>query len=580
MGYTATAKSQASDGRKHAVTTMGHRGRNDGDSSERLSQVRAYHERSKHGFHAYAPGPGFLNWETQPDPFRRYQGAEQVPLPLGRDPTSGAFPELYQPTPPAVHPLCRDTVSALLELSFGLSAWKGYGGERWALRCNPSSGNLHPTEAYVVTAGIPELEAGAYHYVSYDHALERRNRSVLPEPGGILVALTSILWREAWKYGERAYRYCQHDVGHALGALRYAAAVLGWRIELLDEWSDEEVAALLGLDRDEDYPGAEREAPDLLCRILTAEKDPPRPAPEVWVTAAKKGQWAGRANILSRTHRHAWPAAEEMEKICRKPRTAPAGPYRAENHPALLVLRCETSANVLIRQRRSAQAFDGATSMTVDTFYRMLDTTLPRWGIPPFDAWPWPPRIHFCLFIHRIEGLAPGLYLFARSRSGAEELRRAVGTRSSANGRFEWTRPAGCPEHFLLYRLLQGDARLVAKVLSCHQDIAKDGAFSLGMVAEFDAALEEGPWVYRRLFWEAGLIGQGLYLEAEASGVRGTGIGCFFDDPVHKLLGLADSRLQSLYHFTAGKPLLDTRLESFPPYAHLSAARRSETQPC
>jgi SagB-type dehydrogenase family enzyme len=561
------------------VTTTEHRGRNEVDS-ERLRRVRAYHERSKHGFHGYAPGPGFLDWNTQPDPFRRYPGTEQVPLPLGQDRIPVAFPELYQPTPPAVQPLCRDTVSALLELSFGLSAWKGYGGERWALRCNPSSGNLHPTEAYVVTAGIPGLEAGVYHYVSHDHALERRNRAVLPEPGGILVALTSILWREAWKYGERAYRYCQHDAGHALGALRYAAAVLGWRIELLDEWGDKEIAALLGLDREEDYPGAEREAPDLLCRILIVEKDPPRPAPEVWVPAAKEGRWAGRANVLSRTHRHIWPAAEEMERVCRKPRTAPARRYQAENHPPLLVSRCKASANVLIRQRRSAQVFDGASSIRLDTFCRLLDATLPRWGILPFDAWPWPPRIHFCLFVHRVDGLLPGLYLFARSRTGDEELRRAVGSRLPANGRFEWARPAGGPEHFLLYRLLQGDARSAAKALSCHQDIAGDGAFSLGMVAEFDAALEEGPWGYRRLFWEAGLIGQVLYLEAEAAGIRGTGIGCFFDDPVHELLGLADSRLQSLYHFTVGKPLPDTRIESFPPYAHLSASRRSEARSC
>ncbi|TVR64991.1 MAG: hypothetical protein EA420_04215 [Candidatus Competibacteraceae bacterium] len=32
--------------------------------------------------------------------------------------------------------------------SLGLSAWKQHRGSRWALRCNPSSGNLHPTEGY------------------------------------------------------------------------------------------------------------------------------------------------------------------------------------------------------------------------------------------------------------------------------------------------------------------------------------------------------------------------------------------------------------------------------------------------
>jgi hypothetical protein len=96
------------------------------------------------------------------------------------------------------------------------------------------------------------------------------------------------------------------------------------------------------------------------------------------------------------------------------------------------------------------------------------------------------------------------------------------------------------------------------------------------MLAEFDDGLREGAWVYRRLFWESGLIGQALYLEAEAAGVRGTGIGCFFDDPVHALLGLSDTRLQSLYHFTVGGPLTDVRLQTLPAYAHLG---RPGTEP-
>src|SRR3989338_3532668 len=61
-------------------------------------------------------------------------------------------------------------------------------------------------------------------------------------------------------------------------------------------------------------------------------------------------------------------------------------------------------------------------------------------------------------------------------------------------------------------------------------------------------------------FWETGMIGQVLYLEAEAHGVRGTGIGCFLDDPVHEILGLKDHTFQSLYHFTIGGPVEDARL--------------------
>ncbi len=86
------------------------------------------------------------------------------------------------------------------------------------------------------------------------------------------------------------------------------------------------------------------------------------------------------------------------------------------------------------------------------------------------------------------------------------------------------------------------------------------------MVAEFS---ETTPWQYYRLFWECGLIGQVLYLKAEASGARGTGIGCYFDDNVHELLSFKDQQFQSLYHFTIGKPLEDNRLETLPAYGHL-----------
>jgi hypothetical protein len=90
------------------------------------------------------------------------------------------------------------------------------------------------------------------------------------------------------------------------------------------------------------------------------------------------------------------------------------------------------------------------------------------------------------------------------------------------------------------------------------------------MLAEFEGRLRgAGAWCYPRLFWETGLIGQVLYLEAEAAGVRATGIGCFFDDAVHEILAIKDLSLQSLYHFTIGGPVEDQRLLTLPPYGHL-----------
>ena len=127
--------------------------------------------------------------------------------------------------------------------------------------------------------------------------------------------------------------------------------------------------------------------------------------------------------------------------------------------------------------------------------------------------------------------------------------------------------PVGCPPPLELYCLDEADAQHAARQISCNQDIASDGCFSLGMIAQYEEPLaRHGPWFYPRLFWEAGMIGQVLYLEAEAAGIRSTGIGCYFDDPMHRVLGLQDRTYQDLYHFTVGGSTEDTRLTTLPAY--------------
>ena len=79
--------------------------------------------------------------------------------------------------------------------------------------------------------------------------------------------------------------------------------------------------------------------------------------------------------------------------------------------------------------------------------------------------------------------------------------------------------------------------------------------------ASGDTIWANGAWWYRRLFWEASVLGQVLYLEAEAAGVRGTGIGFYFDDAFHDLLGLEGDQFQDLYDF-AGVGRSRTRASS------------------
>ena len=322
-----------------------------------------------------------------------------------------------------------------------------------------------------------------------------------------------------------------------------------------------------------DYEGAEREHPDCIAVLWPAHEASSLAAPQatslpLFVEADGAQHlpplsWHGKANRLSRGDPVHWEIIRQVESASSKAGTERgdvalhrwvAGPADT-NSAASDSCPVRPSAAKLIRQRRSALAFDRTTSVSAASFFTMLARVVPRVDLDvcqrpmPWDALPWAPAIHLALFVHRVDGLSPGLYVLARDSSKVGLLRQAT------YPQFAWRAPPGCPSDLPLFLLQEADMRPLAAQLSCGQEIAGDGAFSLGMIAEFESTLRRrGPWFYRRLFWETGVIGQLLYLEAEAIGVRATGIGCYFDDPVHQVMGFGDTAFQSLYHFTMGGP--------------------------
>ena len=529
--------------------------------------ILAYHQRTKHRLERYAAGPETLDWSEQPNPFREYSGAPRILLPLGADRVETSFSEIYENRSRPAAPFDLDSLGTLLQLSMALAAWKEYGPDRWALRCAPSSGNLHPTEGYVLSRRLPGLEDGVHHYVSRDHSLEQRcpfiSEAETPEPR-LWIGLSSIHWREAWKYGERAFRYCQLDIGHALGALRYAAGALGWKAKMVEGLSSRDIATLLGLDRDEDYAGsAEREAPDLILRISQGSQIAQLAATEPGLAAGGANGWTGRANILDRHPMYKWPVIDEASAATRKTVAVPEPRYRG-NFPPIGMGSSEPAASVILN-RRSAQGFDRTARMGAGAFYHLIDRLLAR-DVAPWDVWTYAPRIHPVFFVHRVDGLDPGLYILIRNPDAEMRLRQTL------RAEFLWKRPEHAPPQLEFYQLLSGDCAKAARTLNCHQAIASDGCFALGMVSEFEGAVRAEPWRYKQLHWEAGLLGHVLYLEAETLGFRGTGIGCYFDDLLHEILGLKDAAFASLYHFTVGSAHVDTRITTLPPYAHRDVA--------
>jgi len=546
-----------------------------------LDVTRLYHERTKHRPFRFASALGYMDWATQPNPFRQYEGAPVLPLDLLALESEPRYEPAFELGRIGPRPLDRVSISQLFQDALALSAWKRAGNERRALRVNPSSGNLHPTEGYLIAGPILGLHprAGVYHYAPLEHALELRTElsspaweriaAQLPD-NAVLVGLTSIHWRESWKYGERAFRYCHHDVGHAIGSFAVSAAGLGWEAKLLEGITDSDLAALLGVHL---QTGVEAEHADCLLAVFppaagfTINEQRAFTIPDRLLDERRRMSWSGVPNQLSSDH-HQWPIIDQVAAATE--RVSPAGDTFWSSigfdNSSLEIGDSPIALRRIIHQRRSAVALDGHTGITRDAVYQILLKVMPGSRQIPFTTLPWRPCVDLLLFVHRVADLTPGLYVLLRDPTRKEALERAM------NQAFAWTRPTACPESLPLFLLEAGDARLVAQQTSCDQRIAADGVFAAAMLAEYRTPLETfGPWFYRRLHWETGVIGQVLYLEAEASGIRGTGIGCFFDDLTHEVFELTGDRFQVLYHFTMGGAVDDLRLQIVPPYQHLAA---------
>src|SRR6266853_6135476 len=456
-----------------------------------VAETLLYHEQTKHHFHRYAKSAGFLDWANQPNPFRSYEGVTAVRLPLLQKDPPGDQMALYERSRNVFQDFRLETIGAFLELSLGLSAWKSIPGSSWALRINPSSGNLHPTEAHLILPALRGITAGIFHYNSFLHALEPR--AEVPETtwrhikghlqtDGFLVALTSIFWREAWKYGERAFRYCQHDVGHAMAALSFSANLRGWKVTWLNAVSDAEIAKLLGFDQTQ-WPEFEAEHPELLCFVhRSGAQRIPRDLPSEIVSEFSRLEFRGAPNQLSEDHVD-WEIISRVAEAKAKPQCwegAFAAPGRlglpdARRPFYAPTTQSEIPAAQIIRQRRSAVAFDGASGITKDQFCAMLDKTLPRDACAPFDLGltsllpaatsASTAGVHLLLFVHRVTGLEPGLYFLLRAERDLPALQQ------KCHRHLLWRT---VDEALPLYLLQAGDFQGTATLVSCQQSIAGD----------------------------------------------------------------------------------------------------------
>lgn len=513
--------------------------------NKNLNSVYHYHETTKHSALKHARSLGYMDWATQPNPYRSYNGAQKIKLKLSTGNITPLYTDIFADVPKA--PLCIEAVSQLFQFSLAIAATKSFNGSSWSLRCNASSGNLHPSEGYIILPpmdGIDE-KCTVSHYNPQYHCLEKLasfDCDVL-DKDEFLISISSVYWREAWKYGERAFRYVNLDAGHALRSLEISAKMLGWSFKRVDI-DVQKHNQLLGLDQKERFIQEEREDADILLLFSKKESiDIDK------LLNAINFQFQSVANVLSPSH-HRW---EIIESVADATRQKSKSLSYVQMQEVERIPKYESKEIVL--KRRSAQMMNKDRSrISKEQFLRILDSV--KYEIIGHESF-----VSFAIFVHDVEDIQSGLYLYSRNKRHLKELRTLM-KKSFVFEKVE--------EDQELYLLQKGDFTMMAKNISCNQDIAKDGAFSLGMLCEFSNVINEyGAYMYKELYYECGSIGQQLYLEATSLDLSATGIGCFLDDVMHSLLGLENNLYQSLYHFTVGRAIVDSRLNTIEPYAYL-----------
>ncbi|MGH2572982.1 MAG: SagB/ThcOx family dehydrogenase [Actinomycetota bacterium] len=472
--------------------------------------ARAFHEATKHSYRSVRRRGHFLDWDNKPHPFKVYEGLERVPLPTD-------LPELGVSALDAIAAVnvapraARPDLSALariLVLGAGVRSTRRLDHEVFHFRTYASAGALYPVEAYVACEDLPDLPAGVYHFEPATPALVRLragdHRGWLARSSGwepavaaapVVVALTGIPWRTAWKYGERGYRHLFWDAGMVLANVLGLAASAGLQTRVVLGFVDEDVEVLLGLDGVKEFPlclvplgsGQSAPEPDSTPRRLTFGAGPLSDR-EMVFEAITEANDAGRLSGPDEVGgwRESGTASLAPSEVDREP---PRSEPESTGGP-------QDPLETVIRRRGSARRFD-RTPIPAGVLVDVLDHATR--GVPTDYAPRGSRLIELYLIANNVDGLAQGAYAF---RDGG----------------------------FL--GLAEGDYRREAGYLCLEQRLAADAAATVFFMADLERVLDAlGDRGYRAVQLEAGIVGGKLYLGAYAHRFGATGL-TFYDDDV------------------------------------------------
>ncbi len=480
---------------------------------ENSNSSLTYHEETKHSELTVRMSAHYLDWEDKPSAFKVYRNLHSIPLTRDFPSPREASLKVIKGVPPKTIAKRIDLgiLAEILFFSAGLTRKITMGTGPYYMRAAPATGALYPIELYVICGGIPGLNAGVYHFNPLDFALVRlREGDYRPELGAafdeerltspVTLALTSLAWRNAWKYGARSYRHWFWDSGVIAANLLATSSSEGLATKLAIGFVDSEVDWLLGLEKSKEATVAlasigvglaEKAQQTRKAMSQLALEIEPLCKEEVEYPAIWKANEASTLRDLAQVR--------EWRQGFKSPRSGnhtnrPTFPLRPLNEENLSIPSLE---EVILRRgstRRFARQY-----ISFEHLSAIIDASA---ADIPLDFLPIKETlIDFYLIVNQVQGVSSGSYFFNRTTTSLEQLK--AGQFRNMSG------------YLCLEQPLFGDASVVFYLMSGLQHVSG----SLG---------NRG---YRAAQFEAGITAGKIYLSSYSLGVGASG-STFYDDAV------------------------------------------------
>jgi len=509
------------------------------------SLAEIYHQKTKYFREEIANKPRQLDWSSQPAPFKDYHSERKIDLipylPFQKNPFTGK--PLEYPPFGQEEDLGLGNISRLLYFTNGVTGILQYpNGSKLYLRAAPTAGGLYPTEIYLAVRDIPHLENGIYNFQVRDHTLiplwEGNFWSEFSQycfgheaiqQSKLVVIMTAVFWRSAWRYEDRAYRRILLDTGHVLGNLNCYAQKEGLGVYPISGFFDQALNRLLFLEEDKEGVLMMNALP--LLKTLKAREIR---RSSVYPSTLKWPETDQNTPLLLSLHQTSYLGPEDFvfegelpDAGSNKDKYLNSASITMEGNSLDLE---EKGIEQTILERRSTRSYSGQ-PLFKDELADLLkfayepailkdEGESENRGLPQvFD----PTLLETFVIVHGVLELDSGVYYYSTIRQELRLIRKGNFKQNS------W--------EFCLGQELGRDAAVIV-VHASHLP---------------NAVSKYGNRAYRYLHLDAGHIGQRINLAAIQMGLGASGIGGFFDDEVNDLLHLS-LEYAIVYITTIGRP--------------------------